>query len=713
MVDFKRIQDTKVVVPARTISNPSPLKKTASNRHPGQTHTRTEIDGAMNHELANARILMHDLADHVFGHIVSTELAGYILQKFVQDRVVQVFETGPGNFKFPLHSQSDDAQSAVQQAFEHADRYDCIQVDTHSDVMEPEGSSTNTNTKGKQKAKTYSFSWTKFPTEPLLEDTLVSFLNDITDRAFAFAKPKLAVANQKLHHRFTAPEDKHHAVPLSYEPDGEDMRPDFLLLPIEAFSDDLKTVDPKYVNFTAARLVGESKNKDVAAGIEQMQRYARGLKRAQPWVYYVLGMTVTKDRAVFMRGEGSGMERIELLLTDGRGCIELIRILLGLALANQVDLGHNPDVVLGWREQACKALNVTRRSNASTSKAASRQHGNDQVATVPNPLTRVRMSEIQDASRPQSDPVTVHRNPTPSSSTKRDHSEMADDREEGKRSKKRKTGESVIKDVDRFVSYPDAVYGHKCLGTLFTASSIRGRGTTVFSVVHTEKRVALRIAWQDVTRMAEQDAVMERLRDQESQLHSNVIVPFMTEKVERGGKMCTTLGGIRGFLDAQIETLGVENRVLTISASDLKRPVKYFWGVHDFVRGLRGALLGHEYLTKIGILHRDISENNIVLGLRPEEQRGYLIDLDMAILQNAEEPTQAQAQPVKPRTRLSTRSTQKPSALPEPDSKKPMRALRTVRAPPIPRRYLLTTIPGNFSLYFLQCPLGSQAYAIR
>ncbi|KAG6378990.1 hypothetical protein JVT61DRAFT_13281 [Boletus reticuloceps] len=183
MVDFKRIQDTKVVVPARTISNPSPLKKTASNRHPGQTHTRTEIDGAMNHELANARLLMHDLADHVFGHIVSTELAGDILQKFVQDRVVQVFETGSHNFKVPLDSKSDDAQSAIQQALEHADRYDCIQVDTHSDAEEPEGPSTNTNAKGKQKAKTYSFGWTKFPTEPLLEDKLVSFLNDITDQA--------------------------------------------------------------------------------------------------------------------------------------------------------------------------------------------------------------------------------------------------------------------------------------------------------------------------------------------------------------------------------------------------------------------------------------------------------------------------------------------------------------------------------------------------
>ena len=58
------------------------------------------------------------------------------------------------------------------------------------------------------------------------------------------------------------------------------------------------------------------------------------------------------------------------------------------------------------------------------------------------------------------------------------------------------------------------------------------------------------------------------------------------------GKSCTTLGGIRGFLDDQIEKLNIESRVPTISVSELKRPVKYFWGVHDFVRGLRGALLG-------------------------------------------------------------------------------------------------------------------------
>ncbi|KAF8434997.1 hypothetical protein L210DRAFT_3506323 [Boletus edulis BED1] len=242
---------------------------------------------------------------------------------------------------------------------------------------------------------------------------------------------------------------------------------------------------------------------------------------------------------------------------------------------------------------------------------------------------------------------------------------------------KRKTEDGAAEDVDRFVFYPVAVYGYECLGILFTASSIRRRGTTVFCVVDLgdkEKRLALKMAWQDVTRVAEQDAVMQHLTKQG--LHPNVIVPFKTEKVKRYDDICTTLGVIRGFLDAQIEELGVENHVLTLSVSELKRPVKYFWGVHDFVRGLRGALSGHEYLTKIGILHRDISENNIVLGLRPEDERGYLIDLDMAIPQNAEEPTQPEL--VDPETSFSRFSTPELPTLPEPDSTKPVRALRTV-----------------------------------
>ncbi|KAF8551992.1 hypothetical protein OG21DRAFT_209465 [Imleria badia] len=370
MTGFKRIEEKKVVEPVRATRYPSPPQITASNSHPGQSHTRARVDKAITHELANARYLLQDLADHVLGHIVSTKLARDILQKFVQDKVIQVFEvTGTRNKakRVPLDPDSDEARSAVEQAFEYADKYDCIQLDTQSNGVESGCSAADTKGKGKQKEKKYSFRWTNFPAEPLREDDLVVFLNDTTDLAFDFAKPKLAIANPELRHRFAAPEDKHHAVPLSYEPDEEDMRPDFLLLPIEAFSDGFKTVDQKYVNFTASRLVGKSKNKQLAAGLKQMQRYARGLKRAQPWVRFVLGMAMTRDKAAFLRGDGSGTEQLDVMLTEGRGCIEFIRILLGLSLADQVDLGHSPHVVLEGKERTCKTRKVRQQSNARPS----------------------------------------------------------------------------------------------------------------------------------------------------------------------------------------------------------------------------------------------------------------------------------------------------------------------------------------------------------
>ncbi|KAI5994453.1 hypothetical protein EDD15DRAFT_2529649 [Pisolithus albus] len=95
----------------------------------------------------------------------------------------------------------------------------------------------------------------------------------------------------------------------------------------------------------------------------------------------------------------------------------------------------------------------------------------------------------------------------------------------------------------------------------------------------------------------------------------------------------STLGSIRGFLGDEIQKLPhpVENRILTVTTSDLQRSVAYFWSPHDFVRGVIGALLGHEYLCEIGILHCDISENNIVLSLC-RGGLGALIDFDMAIV---------------------------------------------------------------------------------
>ena len=85
---------------------------------------------------------------------------------------------------------------------------------------------------------------------------------------------------------------------------------------------------------------------------------------------------------------------------------------------------------------------------------------------------------------------------------------------------------------------------------------------------------------------------------------------------------------------------------------------------------------GHEFLTSIGILHRDISENNIVLGVYPWEERGYLIDFDMAILQEAEEQTRVSS--TKPADQFHQPAEVGSTQPSQPDVKKRVKGLRTV-----------------------------------
>ncbi|KAN0081283.1 hypothetical protein V8E55_008907 [Tylopilus felleus] len=93
--------------------------------------------------------------------------------------------------------------------------------------------------------------------------------------------------------------------------------------------------------------------------------------------------------------------------------------------------------------------------------------------------------------------------------------------------------------------------------------------------------------------------------------------------------MRTTLGGVRGFLDDQIDLVGVANPALWDSN----------W-----------------------ILHRDINENNL---------RGYLISFDMTILQDVEEPTLSNGQLPRPTGQSSTKHS--PS-----DETKELQGLRTM-----------------------------------
>ncbi|KIJ07780.1 hypothetical protein PAXINDRAFT_102811, partial [Paxillus involutus ATCC 200175] len=427
--------------------------------------------------------------------------------------------------------------------------------------------------------------------------------------------------------------------------------------------------EPRHLGEQNGALQRLRKNNDphqnIGPGLEWVHRYTSGINRTQPWVHFAVAPTVARNRVALLRGDISGTEHLELALSDGRGCIEFIRILLGIALAEEDDLGQSSDVDLGTKECHFKVfiakatsppkIRVQASYRESKATASSSQPHSASTSLSTHDTSQAVISSLGLASPGHTRDASVPSGAAASSVSKRSYSEVdhGDDTARGggeeKPSKKAKTTH-----LPRVAFIHVAVHGHKCLGILFTASSIRGRGTTVFYVGDLQddsKLLALKMTWQNLEREAERHEILERLEEsksekiklKESNPHATLVVPFKNFKASRKNETYTTLGVIRAFLANQLAGFPIEHGVLSVSLSGLKRPVKYFWGVHDFVRGVRGAVLGHQYLTSIGVLHRDISENNIVLARRPGEERGYLIDFDMAILQEPEQPTEAAA----------------------------------------------------------------------
>ncbi|KAI5994154.1 hypothetical protein EDD15DRAFT_843099 [Pisolithus albus] len=520
-----------------------------------------------------------DLADHMFGGLVTTNLARDILEQFLADGTVTCEDNKP----------SDDA---------------CIRPDTQPDkpTLEPR--------------TRYRWGWPKFPTTPIDGKKLVVFLNSIADSALSTARSIRKDDSLQAKNRF-APVDKNHVIALSYWLDGEDTCPDFMVLPLAAFSDDRELeVGDACVNFTAMPLAGESKSvRGTRDGLNPVQRYMRGIKRAQPWLRFAVGMTVGKDSVTLSRGDCSGLERFQISLTDGRGCIEFIRIILGIVAAENKAFGHNTEI------EICKK-DVRMDIHELCSLPV-------MLSAIPPTFGGYRSSRLGNRSSASSNLRSAdQRSTTSSTGTTSENTVTGPKRgpdDEMGRSKKRKT--TLI--FRTFVHV--RVYDRECTGILSTSTSIRGRETTVYAVVGAQDGKtysALKTSSQDVARTV--GAVLEKISGHKP--HPNVIIPVkLFNPVAKDGRVNSTLGSIRGFLGDEMQNLRVENRILTVTTSDLQRPVAYFWSPHDFIRGMIGALLGHEYLCEIGILHRDISENNIVLSPR-RGGLGVLIGFDMAVV---------------------------------------------------------------------------------
>ncbi|KAI6027026.1 hypothetical protein EDC04DRAFT_216100 [Pisolithus marmoratus] len=599
-------------IPARTADKNSPMKQSAGGKHPSENRTRDVVDRQIHHELTKTRYRSLDLVDLMFGHLVTTNLARDILDRLLADGTVTCKEAES--------KKEAEAHHALNAAYADAVAHACLRSDA------PPDETSESETK-------YHWCWANFPPIPINENELVAFLSSVAGNALSIARSILGDNSLKPKNRFAVPVNKNHGFPLSYKRDGEVMRPDFMILPLGAFSDDEEPeVNEAFANFTAILLAGEFRSaRNAREGLIQAQRYMRGIKRAQPWLRFATGMTVGKDFVALLRLDCSGIECIELLLTDGRGCIEFIRLVLGIVLADKEEFGHNPAVVIGKKDDSVDVPGLRCAYNPHAVTSFVNSDFTSQSAIPPTFSASASesgsscsaSSGLPSANQPSATLSAVCKSRAASTGPK---SGPGDESNQGNKPK-------TTKRTTKFRAFiPVRMYGRRCLGILFTSNSILGRGTTVcvFAASDNGKtHFGLKTSRQGVTRAEDQVAVLKKLSAHPS--HPNFIVPSkLFDPKAEDSRVDSMLGLIRALLDEEMRQLQVENCFLTVTVSELRRPVAFFWSPHDFVRGVVGALLGHEYLCEIGILHRDISENNIILspcrgGL------GTLIDFDMAI----------------------------------------------------------------------------------
>lgn len=77
------------------------------------------------------------------------------------------------------------------------------------------------------------------------------------------------------------------------------------------------------------------------------------------------------------------------------------------------------------------------------------------------------------------------------------------------------------------------------------------------------------------------------------------------------------------------------NRIHTRILTKRGRNITTFTSAHELLLAFSGAIKGHQSLYRSGILHRDVSINNIMITFpdqpRPDGLSGFLIDLDLAV----------------------------------------------------------------------------------
>ncbi|KAJ2914981.1 hypothetical protein MD484_g5413, partial [Candolleomyces efflorescens] len=173
----------------------------------------------------------------------------------------------------------------------------------------------------------------------------------------------------------------------------------------------------------------------------------------------------------------------------------------------------------------------------------------------------------------------------------------------------------------RAVDNTERVYPLQSVDPFFSRSQLHGRGTTcwVVSDPATGETLLVKDAWKS------DDRTSEHVHLQEASGLPGVAQMISCEP-DRG-----QIKHLRSV--DQDESITFKNRIETrVVMKCYNHSVVCFTTARQLLCALRDAIAGHRNLFKKGILHRDVSIHNILLGIpgaKPGE-RGILIDLDMA-----------------------------------------------------------------------------------
>ncbi|RXW15440.1 hypothetical protein EST38_g10415 [Candolleomyces aberdarensis] len=155
----------------------------------------------------------------------------------------------------------------------------------------------------------------------------------------------------------------------------------------------------------------------------------------------------------------------------------------------------------------------------------------------------------------------------------------------------------------------------------FRRNNIRGRCTTCWRVSDpvTGEELLVKDSWRASHSISEYAYLQEALG-------IPGVVQMVSHEPDRG--QTKELRGFGNVYPGDFENR-VETRLVMKCYGD---PIVGFTSAKQLLCALRDAIAGHKRLFKKGILHRDVSIQNVVLG-KPEAEpgdRGVLIDLDMA-----------------------------------------------------------------------------------